>query len=41
VFQRAADQNFNFQMQFKDQFGNLLTDRSAELVFKLSPDGGI
>jgi hypothetical protein len=41
VFQRQADQNFNFKMQFQDQFGNLLTDKTGELVFKSSPGGGI
>src|SRR5262249_37221821 len=41
VFQRAADQRFQFQARFQDQFGNPLTNFTGELVFKLSPDGGI
>jgi hypothetical protein len=41
VFQRANDQQFQFQARFQDQFGNPLTNFTGELVFKLSPDGGI
>jgi hypothetical protein len=41
VFQRAADPQFNFTVHFQDQFGNVLTNLTGELVFKLSPDGGI
>jgi hypothetical protein len=41
VFQRAADTDFNFSVKFQDQFGNLLTDTSGELLFKLSPNGGL
>lgn len=41
VFQRAADQQFNFAARFQDQFGNPLTNLTGELVFKLGPDGGI
>jgi len=41
LFQRAADQKFEFQARFQDQFGNPLTNTTGELVFKLSPDGGI
>jgi hypothetical protein len=41
VFQRAGDQQFQFQTRFQDQFGNPLTNFTGELVFKLSPDGGI
>ena len=41
VFQRAADDEFNFSVQLSDQFGNLLTDNTGELVVLLNPDGGI
>jgi hypothetical protein len=41
VFQRATDPQFNFQVRFQDQFGRVLTNTTGELVFKLSPDGGI
>jgi hypothetical protein len=41
VFQRANDQQFDFQARFQDQFGNALTNATGEIVFKLSPDGGI
>ena len=36
-----ADQRFEFKARFQDQFGNPLTNTTGELVFKLSPDGGI
>jgi hypothetical protein len=42
VFQRQADNAFNFKMSFTDvNSGQLLTNTTGELVFKLSPDGGI
>jgi hypothetical protein len=41
VFQRAQDQRFQFTVAFTDQFGTPLTNTTGELVFKLSPDGGI
>jgi hypothetical protein len=41
VFQRANDQRFEFTARFQDQFGTPLTNTTGELVFKLSPDGGI
>ncbi|WP_428261995.1 hypothetical protein [Haliangium sp.] len=36
VFQKAADEQFEFTMQFADDNGNLLTDVTKELVFTLS-----
>jgi len=41
LLQRANDANFEFSVQARDQFGNLLTDRTAELVNTLGPNGGI
>jgi hypothetical protein len=41
VFQRANDAQFAFSTRLRDEFGNLLTDQTGELVIKLSPDGGI
>jgi len=41
LLQRANDANFRFAVQARDQFGNLLTDRTAELVDTLGPNGGI
>ncbi len=41
VFQSANVNDFKFSVQLSDQFGNALTDKTGELVIKLSPDGGI
>jgi hypothetical protein len=41
VLQRANDQQFSFSAQLRDQNGNLLTDRTGELVFTLGINGGI
>jgi len=41
LFQRAADQDFTFSVQLRDELGNLLTDQTEELVLLLGPQGGI
>ena len=41
VFRDAGDAQFGFSLVFADENGNLLTDVTGELVFKLSPEGGI
>jgi hypothetical protein len=41
LFQRATDDEFTFSLQLRDEFGNLLTDQSGELVVLLGPQGGI
>ena len=41
VLQRTGDTGFGFTMRLSDQFGNLLTDSTGEIVLKLGPDGGI
>jgi hypothetical protein len=41
LFQRATDDEFTFSMQLRDEFGNLLTDQTGELVVLLGPQGGI
>ncbi len=41
VLQRPDDQGFGFTLRLFDQFGNVLTDSTGELVIKLGPDGGI
>ena len=41
VLQRANDARFAFTAQLRDELGNLLTDRTGELVFTLGPNGGI
>jgi hypothetical protein len=41
VLQRPDDQDFNFTFQLLDQFGNVLSDTTGEIVIKLGPDGGI
>jgi hypothetical protein len=41
LFQRATDDDFTFSLQLRDEFGNLLTDQTGELVILLGPQGGI
>lgn len=41
LFQRATDDEFTFSLQLRDEFGNLLTDQTGELVILLGPQGGI
>ncbi len=41
VFQRAADDDFTFSVQLRDDLGNVLTDVGRELVLLLGPQGGI
>lgn len=41
VLQRADDEEFAFTAQLRDDLGNVLTDRTGELVFTLGPKGGI
>jgi hypothetical protein len=41
VFQAAADAQFQFTAQLRDQFDNVLTNANSGLVFTLGPSGGI
>jgi hypothetical protein len=41
VLQRPDDPEFGFSMRLLDQFGNVLSDATGEIVIKLGPDGGI
>jgi hypothetical protein len=41
LFQRADDGELSFSLRLQDQFGNVLTDQTGELVIKLGPEGGI
>lgn len=41
VLQRVEDEDFAFSLLLRDQLGNVLTDRTGELVVKLGPEGGI
>jgi hypothetical protein len=41
VLQRADDPEFAFTLRLLDQFGNVLSDTTGELVIKLGPNGGI
>jgi hypothetical protein len=41
LFQRAGDQDFAFSLQLRDELGNLLTDRTGEVLVVLGPEGGI
>jgi hypothetical protein len=41
LFQRANDNGLEFSARARDEFGNLLTDITGELVLQLGPGGGI
>ena len=41
IFQRPGQDNFAFSLNLTDEFGNPLTDRTGEVLVKLSPEGGI